>query len=193
VVLSQFLIDFSLSTNFTAAFTKDTTVSMTVGVFPASFYVATDSVRCLFYISSPLFIDFYSWKFTFLKRFKLSFGRHPAIIFIRRQFCFYMSSHFTTCQRTSGQYMLLSRNWSSAMSFFYVRKSWRPGTLFIFALLAAWCYSLALWWMFLVLGLLVFVPTKGCNFPSVHLKCNDILFVCLFVSAASYFNGRLIH
>jgi hypothetical protein len=34
--------------------------------------------------------------------------------------------------------------------------------------------------MFLDLGLLVFVPTNGCNSPSVLLKCYDILFVCLF-------------
>jgi len=87
------------------------------GSLSSEFYTATDSVRCLFYISSSFFIGLYTRMFIFLKRFNLSFGRHPAIIFVRRQFCFYMSSHFTTCQRTSGQYMLLSRHWSSEISF----------------------------------------------------------------------------
>jgi len=98
-------------------FTWDITVSLTVSVFPASFTCATDSVRCLSYISLPILLDLYSRMFTFSKRFNLSFGRHPAIIFVRRQFRFYMSSHFTTCQRTSGQYTLLSRYWSSEISF----------------------------------------------------------------------------
>ena len=87
----------------------------------SDFYMATDSVRCLSYISSPIFLDLYSRMFTFSKRFNFSFGRQPAIIFVRRQFCFYMSSHFTKCQRTSGQYTLLSRHWSSEISFLWTK------------------------------------------------------------------------
>ena len=87
------------------------------GRLSSAFYIATEYVRCLSYISSTFFIDLYSGMFTFLKRFNLSFGRHPAIIFICRQFYFYMSSHFTTCQRNGGQCMLFSRRWSLEIPF----------------------------------------------------------------------------
>lgn len=105
------------------------------------------------------------------------------------QLLLYADSFVSTCLRTLQCAKELVGNICCSLAtdhqkyLFYVRKSWRPVTLFIFALLAAWCYSLVLWWMFLDLGLLVFVPTKGCNFPSVLLKCYDILFVC--------FSGKL--